>query len=277
MVELTFQEWKAWIVPESGMNTVRLTVKEEDVLRKTEAEEAYKTSCAQALPLLLPPNRVDQGHFVFEGEEYQLPITAPQAQNHCHGFLWKTPFCVTSQSETQISASYENQGEIFPFPFRIDVDYRLDEDGYYQEFKITNTGERNMPLTFGLHTNFYERGEFSIPIGERYEANERSIPTGVMIPLTDREKEYCTGTQMDRTLVDNFYTATGHVCRLGDIEYVVSENFNHWTLYNGGGDKQFISMEPQCGAVNGLNTKIGILTLEPGQTESFHTRIRLWK
>ena len=274
MIELAFQDWKAWIVPEYGMNTVRLTLNGEDVLRKAEDEEGYQKSCAHALPLLFPPNRVDEGLFVYEGEEYHLPITAPQTRNHCHGFLWKSPFRVTAQSEASVSATFENQDQIFPFPFRMDVEYRLDEDGFYQEFRVTNTGRKNMPVAFGLHTNFYERGAFSIPLGERYEANERSLPTGVMFALTDREKEYCAGTEMDRVLVDNFYTASGMVARIGDIEYAVSENFNHWTLYNGGGDKQFISMEPQCGAVNGLRTGIGILTLAPGETEVFHTRIR---
>ena len=274
MYQLNFQNWSAWISPEDGMNTVRLTLDGGDVLRKSEGEDIYRTTCAHALPLLFPPNRVDHGLFAFEGKEYQLPITSAATQNHCHGFLWKTPFTVTEQSNSRICARYENHEEIFPFPFVIEADYKLDEDGYYQEFRITNTGDRNMPLTFGLHTNFYERGNFSIPIGERYETNERSLPTGKMIPLTHREKEYCTGTEMDRSLVDNFYTATGHTARIGNIEYVVSENFNHWTLYNGGGDKQFISMEPQCGAVNSLNSKIGLITLPPGKTEVFYTRIR---
>lgn len=274
MYQLNFKDWTAWVTPEDGMNTVRLTLEGQDVLRKAEKDDLYKTTCAHALPLLLPPNRVDQGHFEFEGEEYQLPINHPAMQNHCHGFLWEATFTVTKQSESQICAKYENKGEIFPFPFLIEVDYRLDEDGYYQEFRITNTGKRNMPLTFGLHTNFYERGEFAIPLGERYEVNDRFIPTGKMCPLTDRQKEYCTGAKMDTYKVDGFYTATGHTASVGNIEYVVSENFNHWTLYNGGGNMNFISMEPQCGAVNGLNSKIGLITLAPGKTEVFHTRIR---
>lgn len=273
MHQLKWNKWTAWVSPEDGMNTVRLTLDGEDVLRKAEGEGLHRTSCAQALPLLFPPNRVDHGLFTFEGKEYQLPITTAATQVHCHGFLWKASFTITEASENRICARYENRGEIFPFPCLIEAEYQLDNDGYYQEFRITNTGDCNMPLTFGLHTNFYERGDFSIPIGERYEANSRSLPTGKMIPLTDREKEYCTGTEMDRYLVDNFYTATGHTARIGNIEYRVSKNFNHWTLYNGGGDKQFISMEPQCGAVDGLNSKIGLITLAPGATEVFHTRI----
>ena len=55
--------------------------------------------------------------------------------------------------------------------------------------------------------------------------------------------------------------------------YSVSDNFNQWILWNNDGNQGFISIEPQCGAVNALNSGIGRLDLDPNRCEIFRTII----
>ena len=59
----------------------------------------------------------------------------------------------------------------------------------------------------------------------------------------------------------------------GSFFYRVSENFDQWILWNGSGKQGFISIEPQQGAVNALNSGEGLLTLLPEETECYQTCI----
>ena len=275
MIQLRYKNWQADILPEHGMNTVRLTCDGEHILRDPAGTENLETSCLHGTPLLLPPNRTEFGRFFFDGKEYQLPINEELRQNHLHGFLRFQSFSVTEQSEIHAVAEYENKGDIFPFPFGIRVTCRLDEKGYHQEFAITNTGNTDMPLAFGIHSNFEEKDHFRIPLEKQYIINERCIPVGEPAELDQRQKQYRDGMKPDGKDIDGFYTSGGNAARIGRMEYRVSENFNQWILYNRGGDQGFISIEPQCGAVNCLNNGRGLLRLASGKTEIFCTLIRI--
>lgn len=275
MIQLQFRNWQAKIMPEQGMNTVLLTCDGEHILRNPEGVTDAGVSCLHGTPLLLPPNRTEFGRFSFAGKEYQLPVNEGLRENHLHGFLRFQAFTVMEQSQTHAVAVYENRGEIFPFPFEIRVTCRLDEDGYHQEFAITNTGSSAMPLAFGVHSNFEEKDYFRIPLEKQFLLNERFIPQGEPVELDDRQKLYRDGMRPDGGDVDGFYTSGGNTARIGRMEYTVSENFNQWILYNRGGNQGFISIEPQCGAVNSLNNGRGLHRLATGETETFRTLIRI--
>ena len=111
--------------------------------------------------------------------------------------------------------------------------------------------------------------------GRAHIINERCIPQGEPVELDDRQKQYRDGMQPDGKGIDGFYTSGGNTARIGRMEYQVSENFNQWILYNRGGDQGFISIEPQCGAVNCLNSGRGLHRLAAGETETFRTVIRI--
>jgi len=275
MIQLRYRNWQAEITPEQGMNTVLLTYDDEYILRNPEGIVDPGTSCLHGTPLLLPPNRTEYGRFSFDGKEYQLPINERPRKNNLHGFLRFQAFTLLEYSDIHAVAVYENKGEIFPFPFSIKVTCRLDDNGYHQEFAITNTGNADMPLTFGVHSNFEEKDYFRVPLEKQFIINECCIPEGEPVELDDRQKQYRNGMQPDGKSIDGFYTSGGNTARIGRMEYKVSENFNQWILYNRGGDQGFISMEPQCGAVNCLNNGWGLHRLAPGETETFCTLIRV--
>lgn len=276
MIQLKAEGWIAHILPEYGMNTIYLSLDGEEIIRSPESEEPLRrASRVYGIPLLLPPNRTENGEFTFEGIKYNMPINDAVKRNHIHGFISQACFEVLKVTQTSVTARYVNRGEIYPFPFSIEVCYSLTNGGYHQVFRICNTGPKNMPITFGLHTNFVEKGTFSIPISKSYEVNEYKIPTGRLIELSERELEYKNGTAPRNDTIDRYYKSDGKTARIGNVEYIVSDNFNCWVLYSGDGKKGFLSMEPQCGAVNCLNTKDGLLCLGVGEEVEFSTLIRM--
>lgn len=273
-ISLHCGHWEALIAPEFGMNAISLTCKGQSVLRSPESREALAAdSCVYGTPLLMPPNRTAGGTFSFDGQEYQLPINEPAFQNHLHGRVHCQTFTVMEMTETYVKASFLNRGEVFPFPFRLDVGCGLTEEGFLQEFVFTNTGETDMPLTFGLHTVFTVKEQIRVPIEKRWRVNPCYIPTGEPEALTEESQAYRDGMNPNHTLVRGFYTAASNEAIIDGFRYRVSGNFDQWVLWNADGEGGFCAIEPMCGAVNALNSGEGLLRLKPGESVRFATSI----
>lgn len=269
--------WEAEVAPYYGMNTIRLNYQGKSILRYPENLDFLFsiTTAGYGNPLLMPPNRTEHATFSFDGQTYYLPLNEQRYQNNIHGQLRHAAFRIESQTPGSVIATYRNIGEIFPFPFQVTTEYYLDESGYHQRFTFKNIGKTDMPLTFGLHTNFVMPDHFQVPLGKKWIKNNCHIPTGEQVELSDEEKSFCVnGNPMGRSIT-GFFTSVGNTARLDNILYTVSDNFNQWHLWNSDGTKGFISIEPQCGAVNCLNSGAGLLRLKPGESETFHVHFHV--
>ncbi|WP_308589133.1 aldose 1-epimerase [uncultured Oscillibacter sp.] len=274
VISLTHGPWRALVVPGCGLNTVSLTCRGAPILRPPPSLAALEAEpCLYGIPLLLPPNRTGGGTFSFGGTAYRLPVNEPQTGNHLHGLLCRAPFTVTERTEHTLSAVYVNDGACFPFPFSIRGDYTLSGGGFSQTFSIRNTGGADMPLTFGLHTVFAEQPRFRVPISRRWAVDGRHLPTGALLPLTAQEQSYRQGTHSRGRSVRGFFTAAGSTAQIGAMCYTVSPLFDQWVLWNGDGQSGFCAIEPLQGAVNALNSGVGLRRLRPGETIRYTTRI----
>ena len=266
--------WHAEISACHGANVTRLQYNGRDVLVPLESEEQLKINpYIQGSPLLFPANRTHRGRFSFEGVEYVLTLNEPHNNAHLHGLLHLQKFKAEKLTQDTIVLSYEGSEEIYPFKFKITVIYSLAENSFVQSYVIENTDEKNMPLTFSLHTSFVEPELFSVPIDECQEKDSHHIPTGRYVPLNEQEALYPIGSKSRGLEISGYYKACGGVARIGDFTYTVSDNFDHWILFNGKGEKNLLCVEPQCGAVNGLNMENGHRILAPQEKISFSCKI----
>ena len=251
-VILTHGDWKAKVLPSFGMNTFSLQFQNKDILRSPENLEALKDSPFQhGTPLLFPANRTKDGKFTFESKEYQMVLNEPSRNNHLHGLMFDAPFTVLSTTENTLVAQYKNQGERYPFPFIMTATDTLDDTGYTRTLEILNSGNTAMPYTLAYHTTFIAAERFSCPLKEKYDVDINFIPTGKMLPA---EQEFIDGTSSEGKHISAFYTANGTVATNGEFTYEFSENFDNIVLFNAKGVKNFMCIEPQAGAVNGLNS-----------------------
>jgi hypothetical protein len=69
----------------------------------------------------------------------------------------------------------------------------------------------------------------------------------------------------------------GHTAYLDNLSYTVSENFDHWILFNGRGESGLLCVEPQCGKVDGLNIKDGCKILNPNEETGFWIELKTMK
>ena len=267
--------WTAEVLPQFGMNMVSLRVNGKPVLREAEDLPALEASpFLHGIPLLFPANRTSGGRFTFEGETYQLPINEPAFGNHLHGLMYNAPFRVVHVSESVVTAEYENSSERYPFPFRMQITDRLTEEGLERTLTLSNTGDKNMPYTLAFHTTFTEPACFSVEIGMRHERSATFVPTGKSESMTAEEKQFGHGISPRDLAVSGYYTAAGKYARLDDILFEMSEGFDQRVLFNGGGNTDFLCIEPQAGMVNGLNMPDGYKLLAPEQQAHYSIFIR---
>lgn len=266
--------WTAAVAPGLGGNLTRLEYLGRPVLRPLEDNAPPDADpFLFGSPILFPANRTRGGRFAFEGAVYQLPVNEPQHDAHLHGLVHLQAFTVLSCTRDEAVLRFENKARVYPFPFRLTVRYRLSDRGAESFYCIENTGCRAMPFTFGLHTTFPEPETFSVPLGAVQEKDAHHLPTGRILPLSGAERRCLSGTASRGQVHSGYYLSGGDTARIGPVCYQVSGGFDHWVLYNARGGAGLLCVEPQCGAVDGLNQPGGCRILQPGQELRLSTRL----
>ena len=266
--------WEACVVPAFGMNMVLLRCDGKVILREAGDMATLKDSpFLYGTPLLFPANRTAGGAFTFEGETYHLTVNEPNWNNHLHGLMYNAPFTVAKLSESSVTAVYENRGERYPFPFRLEITDTLDRAGMRRRITLTNTGSKTMPYTMAFHTSFREPERFTVQIGKKHERSATFVPTGRMEELNAQEQTYLTGCCPRGIAISGYFEAAGTDAYLDDIRFTASEGFDQRVLFNGGGEQGFLCIEPQAGWVNGLNIPSAHKVLGAGENAQYEITI----
>ncbi len=104
---------------------------------------------AKKSPVLFPVvGTLKNDTYYFDGKAYQLPR---------HGFAREMEFTVTKQTATSMVFTLEsNEATLskFPFHFRFDITYSIEEDQLSVSYSVVNTGEKNMYFSVGGHPAF---------------------------------------------------------------------------------------------------------------------------
>ncbi|MFC5649515.1 hypothetical protein ACFPYJ_10290 [Paenibacillus solisilvae] len=108
----------ASLCPALGNNMYRIwdKIKQREVLRTPQPLAILKTEpILYGIPVLMPPNRIRNGRFRFQGREYQLEINTPNG-HHIHGFLALNPWEVRNTYEIGSNMSVTSSFETARFP-----------------------------------------------------------------------------------------------------------------------------------------------------------------
>ena len=249
--------WQAAVWPGFGCNMISVRVDGRELMRVPESmEQLERNRDLFGFPLILPANRTAGGRFTFRGREYDLGINEPARGCHLHGHLLDAPFAVAERTDSRLVTRLENRGERYPFSFDMTVTDTVSPDGVCRELVLRAL--EDMPYTLGFHTTFLTPARFDVPRGPQCVRDEWLIPTGRWVgPLPLGES------------FDTCFRSAGTTAVLDDIRFTVSDNFDHWVLYNADGRQGFLCVEPQCGQINGLNVPGGCRELAAGEEAVF--------
>lgn len=314
--------YEATIVPEVGANLISLRKIEEniEILRSPDDitfEQFAERPQVYGLPVLFPPNRIEDGTFTVEGKVYHFPITEIPRNNHCHGFLhkraWEVEQIIELTDSVKVQLVVKNDEttdfyEYYPNEFTFYLTYELNKDGLKQNIRIINNGKEKMPMGLGFHTAFkipfHPQGESNdykmfVSIGDKWELNDRILPTGVITEPKEEEKEYTKGGVPPvghiidlQHFIAKPLTFKGKSFNGAYIEdaknkfrlvYDCDKKYEHWMLWNMDGKSGFVCPEPQTWAINAPNIpgrtqeETGLQIIEPGQEFTADARIYVEK
>lgn len=277
----------AAIAPAWGNNCFLLQG-QEPILEPVTFAELQARPTSYGIPILFPfPNRLRDGVILFRGQRYA--IDPPR-----HGFVRDKAWQVVGTGATEeagawitarVEASTYTEAILrqFPFPFVLEVTYRLRDGGLHMETVMQNTGAQAMPVGFGIHPYFRcpTPGTLCVPARQRWELAD-SLPTGRLLPV-DGAYDLRQPRDVAPLALDDIYTALlpdpdGQVrCRLLDqahgLETTVAfaaADFPHVVVYTPPAPRQAICIEPYTCPTDGLNLQErGIdsqrIVLEPGE------------
>ncbi len=316
-IEFAAGGYEALLVPSVGANVVKLknTAKNADILRTPKPEDMETFASRPqifGLPLLLPPNRIEDGRYTYNGRTYQFPITIPDQNNYHHGNIKSQPFTVTKceekNGEVEIEANYfsnifnDEIYQYFPHEFECRMNFRLSARGLEHKVTFINLSATEMPIGVGYHTPlmvpFIPGGDASkyrlrVSVGKRWELGDRTLPTGNLLPLGESEKplrgegivplaeavEYAFTTEPievgGKAYTGAILTDTASGT---SVFYEVDKQMGHWTIWNNGASGNWICPEPQSWAINAPNVKLpaevtGFQTVAPGKEWSSVSKI----
>lgn len=315
-VLLETNTYEAIIVPSMGANLVKLYNKQKlvDILR-TPTPDEMETFMSRpqifGVPLLFPPNRIEDGKYSFAGKDYEYPITIPAQNNYHHGIIKSQPFTVTrtrfSSDAVEVELSFFSNRinnaifANFPHEFVCKIRIILTDNELTHIVTFSNSGTEPMPLGVGFHTPIRlpflegtDKSDYKLRLsaGKRWELSERSLPTEKLLDLSEEESLLrtegmtVTGKPIEIALTDEAIMENGkpyHGAILTNtkenisVYYEVDKEFKHWTLWNNGGEVDWVCPEPQTWAINAPNLNLpreitGLQAIGAGKTWSGTTR-----
>ena len=258
-------------------------------------------------PILFPfPNRIRNGTWQFEGETYQFD-KEPDSPTTIHGLLLNLPYQVESHVADENGATlvcslnsqdFPDVGRQYPFPFRIEITYTVKDAVLTMGIAIKNTGDRNMPMGFGIHPYFNtnltgtadaSRALITVPAAKYWELDDVLVPTGKQNDVTGT-LDLRNGQPFGELKLDHVFTDVQWVdgvsrCRIENPDTghtLVMESdaiFRELVVYTPP-DRDAICFEPYTCPTDAINLEAreipaGVIVLTPDETFSGTVRVML--
>lgn len=290
-----------------------------DIFVATDDLESLKTHPFHSgQPILFPfPNRVREGKFTFEGQSYFMKGLLERgwdkgAGQAIHGLVadrvWTVEFAtaddmgVTVRSSLQLDA-FPDIYEQYPFPCKIAITYTLKEGVLEMLTEVTNTGDKTLPMGFGIHPWFpvalrpalhtpdglaaisaADRGksQVSVPASALWKL-EKLMPTGEIVSVAENNSYYDLREwrSLEDNFFDNVFTQIDHAADgwsssgVRDTEtglemYIAAdEKFREWVLY-APLERRVVALEPYTCTTDAVNLEpqgvdAGLIALPAGE------------
>lgn len=206
-----------------------------------------------------------------------------------HGLVYNAPFEVAAQTSNEkcatvkLSYIYNNELEGYPFVYKIEVDYILEEQNTLTVITtITNLDEQLIPIADGWHPYFIlgdSINDYQVQFQskEMLEFDKELIPTGRLLPF----KHFSSLTAFGATKLDNCFVLNfaefQPMCVIRNpgkkvqIEFHPTESYPYLQIYTPEHRKS-IAVENLSAAPDAFNNGMGLKVLEPNEVATFATK-----
>lgn len=215
------------------------------------------------------------------------------ARNYDHELVGRTDDSLTYQLD-----SSDDTRSKFPYNFRLNMTYRLTDEGLEQHFAVTNTGDVTLPYVVGGHPAFNvpvlgtegeDFSDYSLVFARPWTCSSPTIEGGIW----NMDKKFQLLDDSDTLHLDH---------RLFDVDTLMFENvpdrtvrlvgpaghgveldfdgFDYLGVWSAANDAPFVAIEPWRGCAtcsdedDVFEHKRGMDFLEPGESSEYYFTIR---
>jgi len=239
---------------------------------------------------LIPwPNRLADGRYSFDGQDFQVALTEPDKRNAIHGFLRWRSWEARQQAEDRVTMGIRlHPMPGYPFALDATIEYRLDDQGLTVRTTMTNVGDLDCPVGCGHHPYLspgigkIDECELQLDAETRIlTSSDRELPTG-REPVADTAFDFRTPRALGELAIDSAFT---DLCRddagrswvrlRGGDGYTsqlwVDDGYTLIELFTGddlGRDRRRrgLGTEPMTCPPNAFQTGEGVIRLAPGES-----------
>ncbi len=257
------------LAPQAGGSIARFRHGDADLLRPmtTEAMASGRGNDAACYPLVPFSNRIANGRLVFDGQEFKLEQNWPGVRHPMHGEGWARAWDVARHDGRSAELVHEHDGKKgWPFRYRAQLSFRLDEAGLTVNMAIANLESRVVPAGFGLHPFFTRDAdtELAFRAAALWLGDEEVLPVErVAVPA---EWDYARSRKVAPGLDNCFEDWDGRAViawpgRGLKLELQAGQPFRHAVVYTPA-NRPYFCVEP----VSHVNGKVAEARLAPGAT-----------
>jgi aldose 1-epimerase len=257
------------LISQIGASLKSYTVDKLNVIVPFENELPHASKGAVLFPY---PNRLQDGKYKFENNEYQLPINEVKNNNQIHGLVSLYKFDVVKKSVSSITLMLELPPSAgYPFLVKLTLTYSLSNKGLTVKSIIENYTNKKAPVGIGFHPWLDPRGNLSdskleFKAKKWISTNKRLLPTGkkdVPNKFDFSTEKAIKNVKFDDAFIglkDNqvkFTAVDGHITTVW-----ASSDFNIFQICNSVDGLNGIAVEPMTCAANAFNTKDFLIVLK---------------
>lgn len=243
---------------------------------------------AHNMPLVPWPNRIRDGRYSFEGEDYRLELSEPALGNAIHGFgRWRNWTLREREADRLVVGLPLHPQPGYPFALDLAIEYSLDGTGLSARAIATNVGTQTCPYGFGQHaylrcgTETIDQLILKLEAERWLPTDERQIPVGSE-PTAHSAYDFRAGRKIGAQKIDQGFTA---LTRGADgkvrisvaspqgrrVELWADENFSYVQIYTGDTlaperRRRGLAVEPMTCAPNAFVSGDGLVRLAPGES-----------
>jgi len=229
--------------------------------------------------------RIPEGKYEWDEKSYSFGQRFIDGSS-IHGLLYNKPFKIADQYANDHMAllrlryHFNREDPGYPFEYACEVIYTLLPDRKLRiETKIENLDAQAIPIADGWHPYFILGGtindyELQFASETMLEFNEQLIPTGKYV----YEPSFRKAMKIGDRFIDNCFilqkSGEEPVCKLKNpesrisIAFFTDSNYPFLQIYTPD-HRRSIAIENLSGAPNCFNNGMGLIKLEPQQSQSF--------
>lgn len=250
-------------------------------------EEAMCTS-GRGQVLIPWPNRIEDGRYGFDGENYQLALDEPEQRNAIHGLVRWGAWSTAARAPGRVVMSHTLHPQPgYPFSLALSMEYTVSEGGLGVQTTATNVGADACPYGAGAHpyltlgTPTVDSLLLRAPGRAVIRSDSRGLPLGEE-PVEGTECDFRQPRALGSTQLDHAFTDLDRdddgLARVeltdpaagARLTLWVDEAYPYLQLFTGDPlpdvARRSIAVEPMTCPPNAFRTGRSVIRLEPGQS-----------